>query len=119
KQTQKMDPEAEEKLRALGHVGTIVGSTPESLKIDPKDKIDLLESISQAHQALNKKNFSFVVETISRVLEQEPNMVDAHFLLATAYLNLNENEKALTEMMNTIRLKPDHIQTLFNLGGFY
>jgi arylsulfatase A-like enzyme/Tfp pilus assembly protein PilF len=119
KQTQKMDPEAEEKLRALGYVGTIVASTPESLKIDPKDKIDLLESISQAHQALNKKNFSFVVETITGVLEQEPNMVDAHFLLATAYLNLNENEKALTEMMNTIRLKPDHIQTLFNLGGFY
>jgi arylsulfatase A-like enzyme/Tfp pilus assembly protein PilF len=119
KQTQKMDPETEEKLRAIGYVGTIVASTPESLKVDPKDKIDLLESISQAHQALNKKNYSFVVETITRVLEQEPNMVDAHFLLATAYLNLNENEKALAEMMNTIRLKPDHIQTLFNLGGFY
>ncbi|MCI0444757.1 sulfatase-like hydrolase/transferase, partial [bacterium] len=51
-QTQKMDPETEEKLRAIGYVGTIVTSTPESLKIDPKDKIDLLEAISQAHQAL-------------------------------------------------------------------
>lgn len=119
KQTQKMDAETEEKLRAMGYVGTIVSSTPESLKIDPKDKIDLLESISQAHQALNKKNYPFVVETTTRVLQQEPNMVDAHFLLATAYLNLNENEKALAEMMNTLRLKPDHIQTLFNLGGFY
>jgi arylsulfatase A-like enzyme/Tfp pilus assembly protein PilF len=119
KQTQKMDAETEEKLRAMGYVGTIVSSTPESLKIDPKDKIDLLESISQAHQALNKKNYPFVVETTTRVLEQEPNMVDAHFLLATAYLNLNENEKALAEMMNTLRLKPDHVQTLFNLGGFY
>jgi arylsulfatase A-like enzyme/tetratricopeptide (TPR) repeat protein len=119
KQTQKMDAETEEKLRAMGYVGTIVSSTPESLKIDPKDKIDLLESISQAHQALNKKNYPFVVETTTRVLKQEPNMVDAHFLLATAYLNMNENEKALTEMMNTIRLKPDHVQTLFNLGGFY
>jgi tetratricopeptide (TPR) repeat protein len=114
-----MDAETEEKLRAMGYVGTIVSSTPESLKIDPKDKIDLLESISQAHQALNKKNYPFVVETTTRVLEQEPNMVDAHFLLATAYLNLNENEKALAEMMNTLRLKPDHVQTLFNLGGFY
>lgn len=119
KQTQKMDADTEEKLRAMGYVGTIVSSTPESLKIDPKDKIDLLESISQAHQALNKKNYPFVVETTTRVLEKEPNMVDAHFLLATAYLNLNENEKALAEMMNTIRLKPDHVQTLFNLGGFY
>jgi arylsulfatase A-like enzyme/Tfp pilus assembly protein PilF len=119
RQTQKMDAESEEKLRALGYVGTIVASTPESLKIDPKDKIDVIESISQAHQALNQKNFSFVVETTTRVIEQEPNMVDAHFLLATAYLNLNENEKAVTEMMTTIRLKPDHIQTLANLGGFY
>jgi arylsulfatase A-like enzyme/Tfp pilus assembly protein PilF len=118
-QVQKMDAETEEKLRAMGYVGTIVASTPESLKIDPKDKIDLLESISQSHQALTRKNFPYVVETITRVLKQEPNMVDAHFLLATAYLNLNENEKALTEMMNTIRLKPDHAQTLYNLGFFY
>ncbi|MCI0446578.1 tetratricopeptide repeat protein, partial [bacterium] len=99
--------------------GTIVTSTPESLKIDPKDKIDLLEAISQAHQALKKKNFPFVVETTTRVLEQEPNMVDAHFLLATAYLSLNENEKALAEMMKTIQLKPDHSQTLYNLAFYY
>lgn len=119
KQTQTMDPETEEKLRAMGYVGTIIASTPESLKIDPKDKIDLLESISQAHQALTKKNFSFVVETTTRILQQEPNMVDAHYLLASAYLNLNETEKALAEMMNTIRLKPDHSQTLYNLAFYY
>jgi arylsulfatase A-like enzyme/tetratricopeptide (TPR) repeat protein len=119
KQTQTMDPETEEKLRAMGYVGTIVASTPESLKIDPKDKIDLLESISQAHQALTKRNFPFVVETTTRILQQDPNIVDAHYLLAAAYLNLNEHEKAFAEMMNTIRLKPDHSQTLYNLGFYY
>ncbi len=118
-QIQKIDPETEEKLRAMGYVGTIVASTPESLRNDPKDKIDLLEGISQAHQALTKKNFPFVVETTTRILKQEPNMVDAHFLLAAAYLSLNENEKALAEMMNTIRLKPDHSLTLYNLAFFY
>jgi arylsulfatase A-like enzyme/tetratricopeptide (TPR) repeat protein len=119
KQTQKMDPETEEKLRAMGYVGTIVASTPESLKIDPKDKIDLLEAISQAHQALTKKNFPFVVETTTRILQQDPNIVDAHYLLASAYLSLNENEKALTEMLKTIQLKPDHSQTLYNLAFYY
>ncbi|HEY7161425.1 MAG TPA: sulfatase-like hydrolase/transferase, partial [Acidobacteriota bacterium] len=119
KQTQTMDPETEEKLRAMGYVGTIVAGTPETLKIDPKDKIDLLESISQAHQALTKKNFPLVVEMTTRILEQDPNIVDAHYLLASAYLSLNENEKALPEMMRIIQLKPDHSQTLYNLGFYY
>ncbi len=119
KQAQKIDPETEEKLRALGYVGTIVTGTPESLRIDPKDRIELLEAVGKAHQALDRKNFHYVVETTTRILEQEPNMIDAHFLLATAYLNLNEKAKALVEMMKTIRLKPDHLQTLYNLGFFH
>jgi arylsulfatase A-like enzyme/tetratricopeptide (TPR) repeat protein len=118
-QAQKMDPEAEEKLRALGYTGTIIKSTEESRKVDPKERIELLETVSRAHKALDIKNYRSVIETTTWVLQQEPRMIDAQFMLSTAYLNLNEMDKALIEMMKTIHLKPDHIQTLYNLGFFY
>jgi tetratricopeptide (TPR) repeat protein len=114
-----MDPETEEKLRALGYTGTIVASTSESRKIDPKDRIHLLELLSRAGRAMESKDYRYVVETAGRVLEEDANIVDAHFFAASAYLHLGEKEKALAEMMATIRLKPDHTPTLYNLAFFH
>ena len=116
---QNVDPETEEKLRALGYTGTVVPGTPESRKVDPKDRIELLEALSMASSAMEAKNYPNALQAANRVLQQDQNIVDAHFLAASAYLHLGEKEKALAEMMRTIRLKPNHTQTLYNLGFFY
>jgi len=116
---QKLDPETEEKLKALGYTGTVITSTPGSRKIDPKDKIELLEALSRASTAMESKNYPYVLQAANWVLQQDDSIVDAHFLAASAYLHLGEKEKAVAEMMRTIRLKPDHTQTLYNLGFFY
>lgn len=116
---QTPDLETKEKLRSLGYIGTAAGSTGESRKIDPKDRIDLLEMMTRAHKASDRKNYPLVVQITRQILEQDPNIVEAHFLLATAYLHLLEKQKALDAMMKTVRLKPDHTQTLYNLGFFY
>jgi arylsulfatase A-like enzyme/tetratricopeptide (TPR) repeat protein len=115
----KIDSETEEKLRALGYVGTVVPSTKESLKVDPKDKIHLLNVISNANEAMQRGDYSYVIRTITPVVQQEPQMVDAHYLAANAYLHLDQNELAVKELLNTIKLKPDHTQSLYNLAFFY
>ena len=114
--TRKVDPETEEKLKALGYVGTTVASTPESRKIDPKDKVKLLEALSKAGREMEAGNYALVLEAVQPVLEEEPANVDAHFMKATALLHLQKPEQALPEMLETIRLKPDHSQTLYNLA---
>jgi len=114
-----LDPETEEKLRALGYVGTLAPATGESRKTDPKDKIDLLEALSKAGKAMEAKNYSYVLQATQWVEKQDPNIVDAHFLAASAYLHLAQKEKALGEMLQTVRLKPDHTQTLYNLAFYY
>ena len=117
--SKKVDPETEDKLRALGYVGTSAASTPESRKIDPKDKIDLLEKLSKARKAMDSKDYHSALLNINEILKEDSKMVDAHFIASTAYLHLGEKEKALGEMMETVHLKPDHIQTLYNLAFFY
>ncbi len=117
--TAKMDPETEAKLRALGYVGTVVPATQESRKVDPKDRIDTLETISKARKAMENRDYKTALTIAEDVLVKDTHMVDAHFIAATSSLHLGQKEKALSEMMETIRLKPDHTQTLYNLAFFY
>jgi arylsulfatase A-like enzyme/Tfp pilus assembly protein PilF len=115
----KVDPETEEKLRALGYVGTVVPSTPESRKVDPKDKIALLETIGKARKAMDGKDHDTALRIANEVLAQDPQIIDAHFIAATAHLHLGHKEEALEQMKQTIRLNPAHTQTLYNLGFFH
>jgi arylsulfatase A-like enzyme/Flp pilus assembly protein TadD len=116
---QKMDPETEEKLRALGYIGTTAVSTEESRKIDPKDKIQLAEGIQQAFGALMMKDNALGLRIILPVLQQDPGMIDGHFAAGVAYANLEQYPKAIDELMKVIALKPDHTGALYNLGYAY
>jgi tetratricopeptide (TPR) repeat protein len=115
----QVDPETEEKLRALGYVGTIAPAGSRSSNVDPKDRIDVLETLSKAGKALEARNYQYVLQAMEWVNKQDPNIVDAHFLASSAHLHLGNKEKALEEMLRTISLKPDHTQTLYNLALYY
>ena len=115
----KIDPDTEEKLRALGYVGTTVKSTPESRRSDPKDKMGVLNALNDAKKANESKNYPLVITILTGILQQEPQLVDAHYMAANAHLHLGNTELALQEFLTVIKLKPDHTQTLYNLGFFY
>lgn len=115
----KMDPDTEEKLRALGYIGSIAQSTPESRKIDPKDKIHLAQTIHFAFGEAQKKNHENALRMILPVLEEDPSMTDAHFVAGVSYLGLNQYEKALDQLLKTLALRPDQSMVFFNLGHTY
>lgn len=113
---QKMDPETEERLRSLGYLSGSVTATEESRKIDPKDKIHLARGIQQSFGATQEKDYARALELIGPVLAEDPNMTDAHFTAAVAYMGLKDYQKAIDEMYKTLALKPDHVMALYNLG---
>ena len=115
----KMDPETEEKLRALGYIGSIQQSTPESRKIDPKDKIHLSQTIHVAFAEAQKKNHENALRLILPVLQEDPNMTDAHFVAGVSYLGLNQLDKALDELLKTLALRPEQSTVIFNVGHTY
>jgi tetratricopeptide (TPR) repeat protein len=115
----KIDPDTEEKLKALGYVGATVKSTPVSRLSDPKDKIGVLTALNEAKNANEAQNYPLVITILTRVLQQEPQLVDAHYMAANAHLHLGNMELALQEFLTVIKLKPDHTQALYNLGFFY
>jgi arylsulfatase A-like enzyme/tetratricopeptide (TPR) repeat protein len=113
---QKMDPETEERLRSLGYIGGNVKATEESKKIDPKDKIHLARGIQQAFASTQGKEYQRALEEIMPVLQEDPDMTDAHFTAAIAYVGMKDYQKGIDELYKTIALKPDHLMALYNLG---
>jgi arylsulfatase A-like enzyme/Tfp pilus assembly protein PilF len=121
--TTKVDPEMEEKLRALGYVGTTVQSTPESRKVDPKDKIYLHRNLSEALAAITDKNYEHAIEKLEPLLKEDPkenlNIVEAHYLAGIAYGHLQRYPEAIKELSTAIQLRPDQPDALFNLAYAY
>ena len=115
----KMDPETEEKLKALGYIGNTATATEESRKIDPKDKIHLARGIDEALNAAREHEFKKSLELITPVLKEDPTMIDAHFTAGVAYIGLNELDQGIDELLKTVALRHDHTQALYNIGYAY
>lgn len=116
---QKMDPDTEEKLRALGYIGNTAVSTAESRRIDPKDKIELAGRIQMALDALEENKYKEAMEKVETVLRDDPNMVDAHFAAGVAAIGLNQLDMAVDELLKTLTLRPNHTYAEYNLGYTY
>lgn len=115
----KMDPETEEKLRALGYIGNTAIATEESRKIDPKAKIHLARAIHEAFDLVKKHEYQMALEKITPVLQEDPSMIDGHFCAGVTYIGLNQVDKGIDELLKTLSLKHDHTMALYNLGYAY
>lgn len=115
----KMDPDAEEKLRALGYISGNVPSTAESRRIDPKDKIVVARRVEEALGATLMKNYPLAIQLIEPVLTEEPDMVEANFAAGVAYAGVQQYQKAIDHFMKTIRVQPDHIRAIANMAFAY
>ena len=116
---QKMDPDTEEKLRALGYIGNTAVSTAESRKIDPKDKIELAGRIQLSLDALQAHKYKEAMDRVETVLRDDPNMVDAHFAAGVAAIGLNQLDLAVDELLKTLSLRPNYTYAEYNLGYTY
>jgi arylsulfatase A-like enzyme/Tfp pilus assembly protein PilF len=116
---QKMDPETEEKLRALGYIGSTLQSTEASLKIDPKDKIHLAQGLQTASFLAQEQRYKESIETVLPVLQEDPDMTDGHFIAGVSYIGLKEYDKAIDALLKTILRRPDHTMALYNVGYAY
>lgn len=116
---QKMDVDAEEKLRALGYITGTVESTAESLKIDPKDKVDEVVLLNRAYDALARKQETEALGYLNTVIAQDPNIVEARFARGVAYNHLQRHAEAIQELQAALRMSPNHTGSLYTLANVY
>ena len=122
-----VDPEARERLAALGYVGTFVASAsdPRTGRADPKDKIGLFNKLGTATDLSKEREgdaeatFGRIVGLLNEVISEDPQVIDAWFMRGTRYMAHGDLEKAVDDFKHTLTLKPDYDLAVFNLAQAY
>lgn len=100
-----IDPEDEEKLRALGYLGG--ASAPGSGELpDPKDRIGDLAVLARASDAVRQESFAQAIPLLEDLLVRNPGFADAWTLLARSYEKTGRDDDAVRAYTRAIEASP-------------
>src|SRR6202011_1496390 len=112
---QRIDPDAEERLQALGYVGASLG--PRNLEDrprgDPKDKIGLYSLLHAAAQASVEGRLDEAVSKAREALAQDPGIVEGHTLLGNFHAKAKRYDEAARAYREDLSLDPEHQCAVF------
>ena len=122
-----LDPEARQRLAALGYVGSFVATASDSRtgRADPKNKIDLFNKLGEATE-LSKEaddqarpSFDRIMALLNEIVSADPEVIDAWFMMGTQNLTHGDLGKAVEYFKHTLQLKPDYDLAVYNLAQAY
>ncbi|HSL23459.1 MAG TPA: sulfatase-like hydrolase/transferase [Vicinamibacterales bacterium] len=117
-----VDPEARQRLAALGYVGSFVATAadPRTTRADPKDKIELFNKLGEVTELSRERGpFEQIVALLNEIVRQDPEVIDAWFMMATQHMTHGDLERAVEYYKRTLQLKPDYDLAVFNLAQAY
>jgi choline-sulfatase len=118
----EVDPDARQRLAALGYVGTFVApaSADRSGLADPKDKIELFNLMTQAREtARHDQSSDAGLQALQRVIDQDPKVIDAWFMIGNEYYRRHEYAAAIARYQRALALKPDYDLVVINMANAY
>jgi tetratricopeptide (TPR) repeat protein len=118
----EVDPDARERLAALGYVGTFVTTAaPDRAGLaDPKDKIQLFNLMTQARETARHDTESDAgLHALEHVIQQDPKVIDAWFMLGNEYYRRRDFTRAIDQYKRALELKPDYDLVVINMANAY
>ncbi|MFN8059639.1 MAG: sulfatase-like hydrolase/transferase [Vicinamibacterales bacterium] len=116
-----VDPEVEERLRALGYVGASV--SPRTLEDrprgDPKDKIELYNALKMAGTDSTQGRLDAAIAKVTTVLQADGEVVEAYTMLGNLHTKAERHAAAVEAYKRALALDPEHKQATFNLALAY
>ena len=121
KTPQPMDPEAEERLRALGYVGGSVSARnlEDKPRGDPKDTIRLYNLLHRAAQDSVDGHLDDAIAKVKEALAQDPNIVEGYTMLGNMHSKAKRYDEAVKAYQAALRLDPEHQGAAFSLAVAY
>ena len=118
-----VDAETEEKLAALGYVGSVSGSHLKDVagvvRGDPKDKIGLYNLLKKAGSASGGDNQDEAIALVRSALRQDPTIVEGYMLLGNFLSKAKRLDDAVAAYKQALALDPEHQNALFSLAVAY
>ncbi len=114
-----IDEETRQKLTALGYIGSFTKvSDIEGRKLgDPKDKIEVFNSLSEAKELGLRGEFARAVSLVGGIIEDDPEVIDAYFTLGNIYYRAREFDKALESFHQALKRNPTEVFTIINIAN--
>jgi len=116
-----IDPDAEERLQALGYLGG--GGSRRNLEErprgDPKDKIGLYNLLKRAGQSSVEGRVDEAIAAARDALRQDPEIVEGHLLLGNFQSKAGRPAEAVRAYRQALALDPEHQGVLFSLALAY
>jgi arylsulfatase A-like enzyme/Flp pilus assembly protein TadD len=91
----EVDPETAQKLAALGYLGGTSLSDPGAVLPDPKSRIASLADFGAAMQAVADQRFAEAIPKLTRLVAENPKMIDAWVGLGVAQSRVGRPREAL------------------------
>jgi choline-sulfatase len=117
---QRIDPEVEERLMALGYVGA--GSSrhlDDRPRGDPKDKVHLYTLLKQAASTSLDGRHEEAIAIVKQALRDDPEIVEAYVLLGNFYKKADQPGAAIESYRQALAKDPEHHNALFSLAVAY
>ncbi len=115
-----MDPEAREKLAALGYVASgnaDAKAGADRPAVDPKDKIEIANLIHQANMLRESGHLAEAVPLLRQLIVKEPGMESLYAKLGQSLMLMQEYAQAVPVMRKLVELNPNSADAHFQLGG--
>jgi choline-sulfatase len=115
----ELNPEAEEKLRALGYLSSDSGNSKNSEKalIDPKDKIDFANKIHEYIFGLESDHYKEAVAGLHELVQQYPSDAGTAYLeFGKTLVHLEKYRDAVPILRRAVESMPDSSTAHFQLG---
>jgi arylsulfatase A-like enzyme/Flp pilus assembly protein TadD len=118
---QQVDPEVEERLRALGYVGGSVSprNLEERPRGDPKDKVALYNLLKQAGSDSVAGHIDDAIAKVQRVLADDDGVVEAYVMLGNLHTKAKRLEVAIASYQKALTLDDRHENAAFALALAY
>ncbi|HYH47753.1 MAG TPA: sulfatase-like hydrolase/transferase, partial [Thermoanaerobaculia bacterium] len=111
------DEETLRKLAALGYLGSRVDTEKSWRDLpDPKDRIHVYNLMDRARDEIVTSAPDRAIATLREVLAEDPEVIDAWFMLGNAFLQKREWEEAAAAYRKTLEKKPDHDYAVIGLA---
>jgi tetratricopeptide (TPR) repeat protein len=116
-----MDPEAEERLRALGYVGGSVSARnlDERPRGDPKTTIRLYNLLKLAAQDSVNGDIEAGIAKVRLALDADPDIVEAYTMLGNLHTKAKRFDEAVRAYQQALKLDSEHQGAAFSLALAY
>lgn len=115
----EIDPETKERLASLGYVSGSTPATPQSSRIDPKDKMKVWNDIQAGIFEFGNGNYQNAVKILESVLKTDNSIPIVYDNLCSSYLRLENWEKAKSCNMGALQRGINFPGLHVNLGLIY